>query len=239
MLMMKHLASRCSDVSLIKKIVLSHTKTVTAVAAIFAGTISALGDGIELWGSDKYVQEGLIAHFDGLENSAAGASHSDSVESWASIGGTASNLKFYFSGRNNSVGAWRPDGRYFDGNAKGTTSANITLGDVWTVQAAITMDLSKQLTNKTSPVSQYPIVFAADGDNIAAYLNNNGSRTTTLILKDNYNKISNRPQITSFGGRYLTAACDRTGTGKTYFTQGVTTLGNGTGNGSGATAVPS
>ncbi len=32
MLMMKHLASRCSDVSLIKKIVLSHTKTVTAVA---------------------------------------------------------------------------------------------------------------------------------------------------------------------------------------------------------------
>lgn len=147
---------------------------------------------------ENYVQNGLIAHFDGLENTASGARHSDSAAQWLSIGGTAANLKFAFSGRSGSVGAWRPDGRYFDGNAKGTTSANIALGDVWTVQTAMTMDMGKQLTSKTSPVSQYPIVFASDGDNISACLNNNGSRTSTLILKDNYNKIATRPTITSF-----------------------------------------
>jgi carbonic anhydrase/acetyltransferase-like protein (isoleucine patch superfamily) len=100
------------------------------------------------------------------------------------------------------------------------------------------MNMNQQLTNKTSPASQYPIVFAADGDNISAYLNNNGSQTTTLIFKDNYNKIGTRPSIASFGGRYLTAACDRTGTQKTYFTQSATALGGGTSNGSGNVTVP-
>jgi len=209
-----------------------------AVAAICVAATPTLADGIELWGADRYVQDGLIALFDGLENTAYGAQHSDTATQWSSIAGTVANLNFTFSGRNGSVGAWRPDGRYFDGNAKGTTSANITLGDVWTVQAAMTMDMNKQLTNKTSPASQYPIVFAADDDNISAYLNNNGSQTTTLILKDNYNKIGTRPSIASFGGRYLTVACDRTETQKTYFTQSVATLGDGTSNGSGNATVP-
>lgn len=102
----------------------------------------------------------------------------------------------------------------------------------------MTMNMNQQLTSKTSPKSQYPIVFAADGDSISAYLNNNGSRTTTLNFKDNYNNISTRPTITSFGGRYLTAACDRTGTKKTYFTQSTTALGSGTSNGSSASSVP-
>ena len=198
----------------------------------------ALPGVIEAWGTDRYVQDGLIAHFDGIENTASGAQHSDTASQWSSIGGTASGLKFNFSGRSGSVGSWRPDGRYFDGNAKGETSASITLGDVWTVQATTTMDLNQQLTSKTSPASQYPIVFAAGGDNISAYLNNNGSRTTTLNFKDNYNKISTRPTITSFGGKYLTAACDLTGANKTYFTQD-SALGSGTSNGSGATSVPS
>ena len=209
-----------------------------AVAAICVAATPTLADGIELWGADRYVQDGLIALFDGLENTAYGAQHSDTATQWSSIAGTVANLNFTFSGRNGSVGAWRQDGRYFDGNAKGTTSANITLGDVWTVQAAMTMDMNKQLTNKTSPASQYPIVFAADDDNISAYLNNNGSQTTTLILKDNYNKIGTRPSIASFGGRYLTVACDRTETQKTYFTQSVATLGDGTSNGSGNATVP-
>lgn len=208
------------------------------VAAICAAAMPTLADGIESWGADRYVQDGLIALFDGLENTAYGAQHSDTATQWSSIAGTVANLNFTFSGRNGSVGAWRPDGRYFDGNAKGTTSANITLGDVWTVQATTTMNMNQQLTNKTSPASQYPIVFAADGDNISAYLNNNGSQTTTLIFKDNYNKIGTRPSIASFGGRYLTVACDRTETQKTYFTQSVATLGDGTSNGSGNVTVP-
>ena len=212
----------------------------TSLAAMIAAApvIPPLPEGLERWGADRYVQSGLIAHFDGLENTAYGAQHSDTATQWTSITGTVSNLKFSFSGRNSSVGSWRPDGRYFDGNSKGATTANITLGDVWTVQATTTMNLNQQLTNKTSPASQYPIVLAASDDSISAYLNNNGSRTTTLNFKDNYNKISTRPTITSFGGRYLTAACDRTGTKKTYFTQSATALGGGTSNGSGNVTVP-
>jgi len=103
----------------------------------------------------------------------------------------------------------------------------------------MTMNMNQQLTSKTSPKSQYPIVFAASDDSISAYLNNNGSQTTTLNFKDNYNKIGTRPTIASFGGRYLTAACDRTGTKKTYFTQSATALGGGTSNGSGNVTVPS
>ena len=212
----------------------------TSLAAMIAAApvIPPLPEGLERWGADRYVQSGLIAQFDGLENVAYGAQHSDTATQWTSITGTVSNLKFSFSGRNGSVGAWRPDGRYFDGNSKGATTANITLGDVWTVQATTTMNLNQQLTNKTSPASQYPIVFATSDDSISAYLNNNGSRTTTLIFKDNYNKISTRPTITSFGGRYLTVACDRTETTKTYFTQSTTALGGGTSNGSGNVTVP-
>ena len=163
-------------------------------AALVATAIcatSALADGIELWGADRYVQSGLIAQFDGLENTAYGAQHSDTATQWSSIGGTASGLKFSFSGRNSSVGSWRPDGRYFDGNSKGGTTANITLGDVWTVQATMTMNMNQQLTSTSSPKSQYPIVFAADGDSISAYLNNNGSRTTKLYFKSvSYNGLS-------------------------------------------------
>ena len=202
---------------------------------------SALADGIERWGSDRYVQDGLIAHFDGLENTAYGAQHSDAATQWTSITGTASNIKFSFSGRNSSVGSWRPDGRYFDGNAKGETTANITLGDIWTVQATLTMDMGNQLTSKTTPKSQYPIVFASGSDNISAYLNNNGSQTTTLIFKDNYNgltTVATRPSIEQFGGRYLTVACDRTDTNKTYFTQSTTTLGSGWTNGVSTSSVP-
>ncbi len=212
----------------------------TSLAAMIAAApvIPPLPEGLERWGADRYVQSGLIAHFDGLENVAYGAQHSDTATQWTSITGTVSNLKFSFSGRSGSVGSWRPDGRYFDGNSKGATTANITLGDVWTVQATMTMNMNQQLTNKTSPASQYPIVLAASDDSISAYLNNNGSQTTTLNFKDNYNKISTRPTIASFGGRYLTAACDRTGTEKTYFTQSTTALGGGTSNGSGNVTVP-
>ncbi len=212
----------------------------TSLAAMIAAApvIPPLPEGLERWGADRYVQSGLIAQFDGLENVAYGAQHSDTATQWTSITGTVSNLKFSFSGRSGSVGSWRPDGRYFDGNSKGETTANITLGDVWTVQATMTMNMNQQLTSKTSPASQYPIVLAASDDSISAYLNNNGSQTTTLNFKDNYNKISTRPTIASFGGRYLTAACDRTGTEKTYFTQSTTALGGGTSNGSGNVTVP-
>ena len=212
----------------------------TSLAAMIAAApvIPPLPEGLERWGADRYVQSGLIAQFDGLENVAYGAQHSDTATQWTSITGTVSNLKFSFSGRSGSVGSWRPDGRYFDGNSKGATTANITLGDVWTVQATMTMNMNQQLTSKTSPASQYPIVLAASDDSISAYLNNNGSQTTTLNFKDNYNKISTRPTIASFGGRYLTAACDRTGTEKTYFTQSTTALGGGTSNGSGNVTVP-
>lgn len=212
----------------------------TSLAAMIAAApvTPPVPEGLERWGADRYVQSGLIAQFDGLENVAYGAQHSDAATQWTSITGTVSNLKFSFSGRSGSVGSWRPDGRYFDGNSKGATTANITLGDVWTVQATMTMNMNQQLTSKTSPASQYPIVLAASDDSISAYLNNNGSQTTTLNFKDNYNKISTRPTIASFGGRYLTAACDRTGTEKTYFTQSATALGGGTSNGSGNVTVP-
>jgi glycerophosphoryl diester phosphodiesterase len=215
----------------------------TSLAAMIAAApvTPPVPEGLERWGADRYVQSGLIAQFDGLENVAYGAQHSDTATQWTSITGTVSNLKFSFSGRSGSVGSWRPDGRYFDGNSKGSTTANITLGDVWTVQATTTMNLSQQLTNKTSPASQYPIVFAADGDSISAYLNNDGSTTTKLYFKsDSYNGLSganNRASIATFGGRYLTAAFDRTGTKKTYFTQD-SALGSGKANSSNNT-VPS
>ena len=215
----------------------------TSLAAMIAAdpVIPPLPEGLERWGADRYVQSGLIAQFDGLENVAYGAQHSDTATQWTSITGTVSNLKFSFSGRSGSVGSWRPDGRYFDGNSKGATTANITLGDVWTVQATMTMNMNQQLTNETSPASQYPIVFAADGDSISAYLNNNGSTTTKLYFKsDSYNGLSganNRASIATFGGRYLTAAFDRTGTKKTYFTQD-SALGSGKANSSNNT-VPS
>ena len=215
----------------------------TSLAAMIAAApvIPPLPEGLERWGADRYVQSGLIAQFDGLENVAYGAQHSDTATQWTSITGTVSNLKFSFSGRSGSVGSWRPDGRYFDGNSKGATTANITLGDVWTVQATMTMNMNQQLTSTSSPKSQYPIVFAADGDSISAYLNNNGSRTTKLFFKnDSYNGLSganNRASIATFGGRYLTAAFDRTGTKKTYFTQD-SALGSGKSNSSNNT-VPS
>ena len=215
----------------------------TSLAAMIAAVpvTPPVPEGLERWGADRYVQSGLIAQFDGLENVAYGAQHSDTATQWTSITGTVSNLKFSFSGRSGSVGSWRPDGRYFDGNSKGATTANITLGDVWTVQATMTMNMNQQLTSKTSPASQYPIVFAADGDSISAYLNNDGSTTTKLYFKsDSYNGLSganNRASIATFGGRYLTAAFDRTGTNKTYFTQD-SALGSGKANSSNNT-VPS
>lgn len=191
-------------------------------------------EGIELWGTDRYVQDGLVAIFDGIENAGVGAAHSDAAAQWPSVAGTASGLKFGFSGRNGSTGSWRPDGRYFDGNSKGLTSDNVTLGGVWTVQSTTTMNMSGQFTNKTSPASQYPAVFAASDDALSLYLNNSGAQTTKLYFKaDGFNGRSganNRLNIATFGGKYVTAAFDNTTNKKSYFTESGTSLGGGTAN---------
>jgi len=121
-----------------------------------------------------YVQDGLVAHFDGIRNAGADAPHSDSATTWANLvsGGAAATrqtIEYPFNSSWTNLGEWEDDCYVFRGKSYFELGDNLTLGKAATIQ------ITAGFTPNSSKAAWYPCLLgitSEDMDN-AVYFNEN------------------------------------------------------------------
>lgn len=171
--------------------------------------------GLNAYDVGDYVQDGLVAHFDGIRNAGAAKPHDDAATEWTDLVDETRTAAFVDvpvnveakAGVRDGTKRWLPDGYYFDGTVYAQMQKGVALGLNATIQLVTDVVPSGQMTN------HYPNVFAAPNDFCFFFGNFNGiEKQENLIWKqapyacppDTYN----RPQVNSWGGKYLTAVMD-------------------------------
>lgn len=157
----------------------------------------ALPEGLIKFDVDGYVQDGLVAHFDGIRNAGAGLPHDGSATTWKNL--VAGGPDATFAGE----GSWSADGYVFTGGYA-TFAYGSTFGPNNTIQLATDVDLSAQ--NKGTKTT-YPTFFQHVKKNLGPYMYNKDGTTTTIYCKtDDYgsSSSSDRPSVL-WSGKYLTS----------------------------------
>ena len=158
---------------------------------------SSLPEGLIRLDADGYVQDGLVAHFDGIRNVGAGLPHDSSAATWKNLvaGGPDAALM--------GDGSWSADGYVFEGGYA-TFAYGSTFGPNNTIQLATDVDLSAQnYGTKTT----YPTFFQQVEKNLGPYMYNKDKTTTTIYCKtDDYGSTSSsdRPSVL-WSGKYFTS----------------------------------
>ena len=155
--------------------------------------------GAVLWDVDAYVQDGLVAHFDGIRNNGADMPHNASVRTWKNLVEGQPDAVF-----NTSAGYWTEKGFCFSGNVLAQLSSpGIALGAYLTVQLVCDVDWTKQKYGSQT----YPCLFVdPTNDTFSIYYNNTGGATSNVFFKvDSYTGQgrNTRSQCT-WSGDYLT-----------------------------------
>ncbi len=169
-----------------------------------------------------YVQTGLIAHYDGIRNAGAGADHDPTTRTWANLVSGGPDATFVGDG-----GEWNVAGNgfVFDGSTVRAEmdSPGVDMNHVnSTVQIACDVDYTQQ----SSGGDWYPGIFVRTDQDYGIFYNNTGSKSNTLNYKPwpySNNDGGQRPSISPWGGKYVTAAFDGY---KQYLVEG-TLLGEG------------
>ena len=168
---------------------------------------------------DDYVQDGLVAHFDGIRNAGADAAHASSGTTWVNLADGENNATI------NGSGSWTGDGLGYNFTAASDgdyaiTDSGIGLGAYATIQISCDIDYRKQ----TSGSKCYPSVFNDADNDCAIFFRNTNTRSTGLEFNadDQYRTgagESNRPKFAGWGGEYVTAVL---GVGNAYLFEGTT-----------------
>ncbi len=165
-----------------------------------------------------YVQTGLVGHFDAIRNAGADLPHDFTTRTWKNLVAGGPDAPFTGNG-----GYWTDTGFYFNGSSvyARLASPGIDLNHITsTVQVALDVKTSEQSTGS----GWYPGMFySSDNDDFGYYLNNPKSRDTTLHWKPAAYSNDNRPEITSWAGKYITAMFTND---RQYMVEG-TSLGSG------------
>ena len=157
----------------------------------------ALPEGLIKFDVDGYVQDGLVAHFDGIRNAGAGLPHDGSATTWKNLvaGGPDATLK--------GDGSWSADGYVFAGGYA-TFAYGSTFGPNNTIQLATDIDLNAQNkgTDKT-----YPTFFQHVKKNLGPYMYNKDGATKTIYCKtDDYGSSSSSDRSSVlWSGKYITS----------------------------------
>ncbi len=174
--------------------------------------------GAKLWDVGDYVQNGLVAHFDGIRNAGATQPHDSGAIKWKNLVDGQPDASFVLANANG--GNWMANGYYFNGAGYAQVDApGIAMGANCldcTIQLATDIDYSIQ----PAGTSRWPNLFAFPNDFALFYNNNNskGTRMNAITWKtEPYGESSNtlRPVLSGWGGKSLTAVL---GT-KKYLTQ--------------------
>ncbi|MBO7684306.1 MAG: hypothetical protein J6T51_06245 [Kiritimatiellae bacterium] len=166
---------------------------------------SRFASGATLMDVGAYAKQGdLVGHFDGIRNAGADQPHSMTNRTWKNLVSGGPDAPFTGNG-----GYWTANGKgfYFDGSSvyARLASPGIDLNHTTsTVQLASDITTSQQ----SSGSGWYPGLFhSSDNDDFGIYIDNNntkGTKSSTLIWKAEPYSNKNRPQITSWAGKYAT-----------------------------------
>ena len=111
-----------------------------------------------------YVQDGLVAHFDGIRNAGAGKAHDALATTWVDLSPNQNDAALMHDASDASL--WRADGFRFEGGSFFQLAQNITLTDTVTIQVVCNVDTNELNASKRS----YPhLVGAGDNDNCNVY----------------------------------------------------------------------
>ena len=175
-----------------------------------------LVSGIERLDVWHYVQDGLIANYDGIRN--AGERGHDSVaEKWVDcVRGSAGTLwktKTADGAAFATYGAWTDLGYDFDGHSYFTADEKLELGSEFTVQAVL--DTERGLFSDGDEVHIYPAIWSCG--EFGMYLDRSYAAAiaaTNLFWKeDAYSdggQYKYRPRVVQWEGKYFSAAFDAT-----------------------------
>ena len=157
------------------------------------------------WDVTDYVQDGLIANYDGIKNAGKDNPHDSTRNEWVDLvsGGTAKLTTIESS---LGSGEWTESGYNFKGASYFTTPAKLELGEEFTVQLVTDADMSHIDDNH-----QYHNYWGAGEFGI--FLNrcnqDNIAKTNICWKEDSFDDDSNRP-IFAWDGKYINAAFDAT-----------------------------
>ena len=175
--------------------------------------------GIERFDVGHYVQDGLIAQYDGIRNMGADLPHDSTSTTWANLvadgrDGSLHNMKGINGEACPAPGEWTDTGYRFYGYSYFEMADTLELGSNFTVQIVSDIDSS----DFADGVHKYQTIFStASGDSVSFWLDRSsagaiaGSNLTFKV--DKYNNgggTGARPNITSWDGRYANLAFDDT-----------------------------
>ena len=131
----------------------------TVVMSASAGTLGPLS-------AAHYVQDGLVLHFDGIENNGIGAAHSDSAATWKDLSTSGNDVSFSLAQSGGDIGHWTPNGYNFAGCSLGVTGSDLNIAPnlkatVQTVSTYTYSDQHKSYSEGGVNYNFYPTVFGA------------------------------------------------------------------------------
>ena len=140
-----------------------------------------------------YVQQGLVAHYDGLRNSGARNAHSTRSIFWRDLSYRAVDM---IAASNTSFAAWIEKGHHFTAAEESCFQMQdkISLGMECSIQAALDIPFAAQTTS-------FPLYFGFGSGDYCIFTRNAG---TTLEIKCDNWLGTPRLKLSSWKGKYLT-----------------------------------
>ncbi len=175
-----------------------------------------------------YVQQGLVANYDGIRNLGPGNTHGTLSQFWHDSSYRDVPM---VAVSNSAFNAWIGKGHHFtvSENSFFRTAETIDLG--WSCSFQCVVDAPPGSGQKQGRSGNYwPTYFGAPSDH-GMYLLKTGTELAWKMdnfLYDNQGSYP-RAKLQNFGGQYITAVVDGTSANKVYLTQ-TTTLGSGVAN---------
>ncbi|MBQ3096992.1 MAG: hypothetical protein IJC66_02450, partial [Kiritimatiellae bacterium] len=167
------------------------------------------------WDVGDYVQDGLIAHYDGIRNVGADLPHDNAPTAWSNL--VANTEGYAVLKKMNGIGdaapdhgAWIDKGYEFKGYSYfETQDATLELGSNFTVQIVAEIDS----LDFADGVHDYHNIWGSQDATVSMFLDRAGDKAkaaSNLTFKvDKYNAggtSGNRPNISRWDGRYATYA---------------------------------
>ena len=158
-----------------------------------------------------YVQDGLVAHFDGIRNAGATEAHNSTATTWKNLVDGGADAAFNSDGPvwTNSAGC------YFNNNGAAYITEELDLGTNFTIQLATDIDLDSQHVGSTSGGwNQYRNYFNAQSGDVNGLWTKNGSDASKNLVGNFNNYAASgtvRPTINPWGGKYVTKMLSQNG----------------------------
>ena len=169
---------------------------------------------LKTWDVGDYVQDGLIAHYDGIRNAGANLPHNPNATTWADISpnGTAGAATMQLGASGHEYGTWKDNAFSTSGWSYFQMGNKIALGTEFTIQ--VTCDIDKSYWKEEIGANKnYPCPFGSG--EFGFYLDRTypdiRAKTNLNWKTDAYSAngaTGNRPSLNWVKGRYINAAMD-------------------------------